>query len=56
MGGKLLNGIKNMYVKNLACVRVQGGESECFRIDSGVRQVYIMSPWPFNVYMDTVMN
>ena len=45
MGGKLLNGIKNMYVK--------GGESECFRIDSGVRQGCIMSPWLFNVYIWT---
>ena len=38
MSGKLLSGIKSMYVDNLACVRVKGGESECFRIDSGVRK------------------
>ena len=25
MGGKLLSGIKNMYVDSLACVRVKGG-------------------------------
>ena len=30
--GKLLNGIKSMYVNSLAGVRVKGGESECFRI------------------------
>ena len=36
MGGKLLNGIKSMYVNSLSCVRVKGVESECFRIDSGV--------------------
>ena len=41
---KLLNGIKSMYVKSLACVRVKGGESECFRIDSDVRQECILSP------------
>ena len=35
---KLLNGIKDMYVDSLACFRVKGGESEWFRIDSGVRQ------------------
>ena len=35
--GKLLNGIKSIYVNSLACVRVKGCESECFRIDSGVR-------------------
>ena len=26
-----------------------------FRIGSGVRQEYIMSPWLFNVYMDAFM-
>ena len=40
MGGKLLNGIKSIYVNSLACVRVERGESECFRINSGVRRVY----------------
>ena len=49
-GGKLLNGIKSMYVNSLPCVRVKGGESQCFKIDSGVRQGCIMSPWLFNVY------
>ena len=28
-----------------ASVRVKGGESEQFRIDNGVRQGCIMSPW-----------
>ena len=44
MGGKILNGIKSMYVNSPACVRVKGGENECFRIDSCVRQGCIMSP------------
>ena len=35
--GKLLNGIKSMYVNSLACVIVKGDEKECFRINSGVR-------------------
>ena len=39
-------------VDSSACVRVKGIESERFRIDSGVRQRYIMSPWMFNVYMN----
>ena len=50
-----MNGIKSVHVNSLACVRVKGCESESFRIDSGVRQVCIMSPWLFNVYMNTVM-
>ena len=53
-GGRILNGIKCMYVHNLACIRVKSGESECFRIDTRVRQGCIMSPWLFNEYMDAV--
>ena len=53
VGGKLLNGMKSMYVNSLACVRLRGGESECFRINSGVRQGCIMSPRLFNVYILT---
>ena len=34
---------------------MKGGESERFRIDSGVRQGYIMSSWLFIVYIDGVM-
>ena len=47
--------IKSMYVDRSASVRVKGGEGELFRIDSGIRQGCIMSPWLFNVYMDGVM-
>ena len=53
--GKLMNGIKSRHVNILACVTANGGESECFRIDSGVRPGCIMLPWLFNVYMDVVM-
>ena len=37
VGSKLLNGIKSIYINSQACVRVKGGESNCFRISSGVR-------------------
>ena len=46
--GKLFSGINSIYVDSSACIRVKGGESEWFRIDSGVRQGCIMSPWLFN--------
>ena len=55
LGGKLLGGIKGTYVHSLGCVRVKGGESERFRIDSRVRQCCFMFPCLFNVYLDTVM-
>ena len=38
-----------MFVDSLECVRVKGGESELFRIDSGVRHGCIMSPRLFNM-------
>ena len=44
VGGKLLGGIKSMYVDSTACVRIKWGVSEWYRIDSGVRQGCIMSP------------
>ena len=53
--GKLLSGIKSIYVGKSACVRVKGSESELFKIDSGVKHGCIMSPWLFSVYMDGVM-
>ena len=50
VGGKLLSGIKSMYVYSSAWVRVKGGENDQFKMDNGVRQGCIMSPWLFNVY------
>ena len=55
MLGVNLSGIRSMYVDSSACVRVKGGESKQFRIDSGLRQGYSMSPWLFNVYIYGVM-
>ena len=42
-GGKLLSGIKSIYVNSLGCTRAKGGESECFRINSDVRQEFMIS-------------
>ena len=52
---KLQSGIKSMYVNILSCVRVKRGEGEYFRIEGGVRQACIISPWLFNGYMDAMM-
>ena len=45
-----------MLTVSLAYIRVKGCDMEYFSIDSSVRQVRIMSPWIFNVYMNAVMN
>ena len=55
VGGKLLNGIKSMYIKSLAFVRIKGGGSDYFKTDSAVRKIFIISPWLLNVYMDAVL-
>ena len=55
VSGKLLNGIKSMYVDRLSSVKVKNGERECFSVDSGVRQSCVISPWLFNMYRVTVM-
>ena len=52
MDAKLLNEIKRRYVNSRVCVILKLGENECFRIDSGVRHRYMISPWLFNVYMN----
>ena len=44
-----------MHFDNLACIKVKKGESYWFRMNSGVMKGCVMSPWLFNVYMDTVM-
>ncbi len=35
-----------------ASVRVNGELSESFNAEVGVRQVCVMSPWLFNIYVD----
>ena len=54
VGDKLLSGIKSMYVDSSVYVRAEVGESEWFRIDSGVIQRCIISPRLLNVYMKEV--
>ena len=49
----MLSEIKSMYVNSLAYLRVKGGESECFRINSDVRQgcinKYVVSMHHFSI-------
>ena len=40
-----MNGIKIMYVGSSDCVRVKRDESERFRIDSGVRQGWLINAY-----------
>ena len=61
IGGRLLRGVKSLYVGSKACVRV-GNEvsewspvSEWFPVRVGLRQGCVMLPWLFNLYIDGVV-
>ena len=55
VGGKLLTAVQSFYINSRACVRVGNDVSEWFPINVGLRQGCVMSPWMFNVYMDSVV-
>ena len=48
--GKLLNGIKIIYINILAYIRIKGGERECCEI-----RLYHFSLALYMVYMDAAM-
>ena len=54
MGGKLLKAIQSFYVHSRVYIQV-GLDINEFRVNVGLRQGCVMSPWLFNVYMDGVL-
>ena len=55
VNGMLVSAIMSIYAESEACVRVCRKESEWFRVEVGLRQGCVMSPWLFNLFMDGVM-
>ena len=55
VGGKLLKAVQSFYVDSKVCVWVGNDVSEWFPLYVGLRQVCVMSPWLFNVYIDGVV-
>ena len=53
LGGKLLKAVQSFYVESRAFVGVGNGVSEWFLVNVGLRLGCVMSPWLFNVYMDS---
>ena len=49
IGGRLLRGVKSLYVGGKACVRVGNELSEWFPVRVGLRQGCVMSLWLFNL-------
>ena len=56
LGGKLLDAIKSFYRNSRACVKMDGRKRNFFEVKVGLRQGCVMSPWLFNVYMDSVVS
>ena len=55
IGGRLMRGVKSLYVGSKACVRVGNEVSEWFPVRVGLRQGCVMSPWLFNLCIDGVV-
>ena len=55
IGGRLLRGVKSLYVGSKACVRVGNEVGEWFPVRVGLRQGCVMLPWLFNLYIDGVV-
>ena len=55
IGGRLLPGVKSLYVGSKACVRVGNEVSEWFPVRVGLRQGCVMSLWLFSLYIDGVV-
>ena len=53
--GRLKEAVEPLYLQSEACVRVQGKNSEWFEVVMGVRQGCTMSPWLFNLVMDSIV-
>ena len=53
--GHLINLIKNLYTNQEATVRTIYGETKWFKIQKGVRQGCILSPFLFNLYAESVI-
>ena len=55
VGEKLLKEVQSFYVDRRTGVRVVNNVSEWLPVNVGLRQGCVMSPWLFNVYMDSVV-
>ena len=55
IGGRLLRGVKSLYVGSKACVRVGNEVSEWFQVRAGLRHGCVMSPRLFNLYIGGVV-
>ena len=51
----LLHGIKSFYENSRACVRVKRKDTDFIGVEVGLRKRRVMSPWLFNVFIDSAV-
>ena len=54
-GEGLVKAVQTMYIECDARVKTGKKHSEWFKVDQGMRQGCSLSPWLFNVFLDTIM-
>jgi hypothetical protein len=55
VGGKILSAIESVYEESMTCVRIGRKLRRKSKVDVGLRQVFLMSPRLFNIFIDGVV-
>jgi hypothetical protein len=55
VGCTILSAIKSMCEESTVCVRIGRKLGRKFKVDVGLRQGCVMSPWLYNIFIDGVV-
>jgi hypothetical protein len=55
VGGKILSTIKSMYEESKVSIRIGRKRGRKLKVDVGLRQGCVTSPWLFNIFINGVV-